>query len=220
MIQGEKDRIATIVKQRNDKEYKIWTPFAGGPISQETLEQKVKELVGAVATTDAAFGDDSWKTYFPIFGLKALATLKAWKKSHEERVQKIRGQLASGDLRIHVPGVGRVTKNQVKKWLDGLAGKTDPKSTESRSNLTAALPKIAAGGTIAIGHEQVDIQRLDRGLKLAPELVKPWKTRKDLEIEERTRVIEHGYRDEVANHVKEIERQIKKLERLRDILVP
>ena len=220
MIQAEKDRIAAIVKQRNNKEYKIWTPFAGGPIHQQELEKRVKGLEGAVAATEAAFGDDSWKTYFPVFGLKALSTLKEWIKTHDERTKKIREQIASGDLPIHVPGVGTTTKNKVEKWLDSLAGKTDPKSRETRTELTAALPKIAAGGVVSIEHEEISRQRVDRILKLAPELVEPWKTRKDLEIAERNRVIQQGYRDEVANHVQEIERNIKKLERLRDIFIP
>ena len=167
-----------------------------------------------------AFGDDSWRTYFPVFGLQAIANLKTWKKRHEERIQKVREQLAKGELAVHIPGVGRVTRKRVQKWLDGLAGKTDPKSTASAAKLTAALPKIAAGGAVTIEHEQVDVQRLDRILELAPELVEPWKTRKDLEIAERNRVIKNGYRDELANHVKEIERNIKNLERLRDIFIP
>ena len=34
VIQREKDRIATFVKQRNDKEYSIWTPFANLPLNR------------------------------------------------------------------------------------------------------------------------------------------------------------------------------------------
>ena len=43
--------------------------------------------------------------------------------SHEERNFKVCEQLAKGDLAVHIPSVGRVTRNQVQKWLDRTGGK-------------------------------------------------------------------------------------------------
>jgi len=94
-----------------------WHIIVAGWVTGGTIQGKIDGLTAEIAAIDTAVADGSFQFHGP-FGWQTIGYHRGQAQAAREELAGLKEQIAKGEFPLDIPGIGRVTRNQLEAKLD------------------------------------------------------------------------------------------------------
>ncbi len=96
-----------------------WHVVVVGWMTGGAVQARIDGLVAEIAKIDKGVSDGSYQFHGP-FGWQTIDFHRKQAQAARDELLRVKEQIAKGDFPLDIPGIGRLTRNQLEKKLEGV----------------------------------------------------------------------------------------------------